>query len=221
MTCNCNLPETIREPYALTCKLIKDGDVVVDVGCNSGHYLLEMKNHLKTHNINITAIGIEERMPKNMYEGFSQKGIDKICGLEYLLDRDRKIRNELDEIITSSVSHVHGIDNTADIVTCFGFSPREEDMRESFQRMCMFLKPDGKAIYDIHNNGKYMPFIATLLWRITRCGALFNQAELQRKIMTKQEAISHAEECIFNDTSRYMIVGQNCKHGVILTSSDA
>ena len=37
--CNCDLPETICEPYQLACKVIKNGDVV-DVGCSNGFIYL-------------------------------------------------------------------------------------------------------------------------------------------------------------------------------------
>ena len=217
--CNCDLPETIREPYALTCKVIKDGDVIVDVGCSNDFYLLEMKKHLETHDINITVIGIEACSPSKMYDGFSKHGVEVLGGLEYLQDRDRKIRNALDGFINKPVAQVDDIDGTADIVTCFGFSPRADTRIESFKRMCMFLKPDGKAIYDMQSTSRTQDNISHILYKFTRCGCFFRSTKMERKTMTKHEAIIHAEKCVSSDDYGFRYEGVDCEHGTVIRSS--
>lgn len=217
--CDCKLTGIKREPYEMACRMIKDGDVVVDVGCNNGCYLLDMKKHLETHNINITVIGIEVCPPSRMYEGFPQKGIDNMGGLEYLQDRDRKIRGALDGFINKPVAQVYDIDCTADIVTCFGFSPMASERIESFKRMCMFLKSDGKAIYDVQSSSRTWDYIAHILHKFTRCGYFFRSTKMERKIMTKHKAIQHAEKCVLSDGDGFRYEGVGCEHGNVIGSS--
>ena len=176
-----------------------------------------MKKHLETHDTNITVIGIDACPPSKMYDGFPQKGIDNMGGLEYLHDRDRKIVDALDGFINKPVAQIDDIDGTADIVTCFGFSPLASERIESFKRMCMFLKPNGKAIYDMQSASRTWDNISHIFYKLTRNGYLFRETKMERKIMTKQEAIQHAEKCVSSADDGFKYEGVDCKHGVTLT----
>ena len=197
-------------------KFINNGDMIVDVGCSNGIDILDVKHHLETHDINITAIGIETHHIDDARKRMSKKNFDRISGCKNLSDAARKKRQALDAFIHRPVAYADDIDGTADIVTCFGFSCMPKNNKESYRKMCMFLKPDGKAVYSAHKSGKDVQGVAKYLWRAIGGGVLLGRDQYLCKMMTKQDAILHAKECVSDTSNGAFKEGNNGRSGTVL-----
>ena len=58
MECKCNL-DHIEKQYSFICRYIKDGDIIMDMGCNTGMHLNMIKDHMGTHGCNIRTVGLD------------------------------------------------------------------------------------------------------------------------------------------------------------------
>ena len=214
MKCDCkSFDKRLRKPYMESCKYIFDGASIIDVGCYNGRSALELKDHLKKeHDIKTKITGIDMQTIDDMIDCFPN-GLEHIGGVEKFTKDIENSRKRLDKFILSPVAKIKDLDETADFVLCFGFSCPPKARKESFLKMVEFLKPDGKAIFDVITGSRLeclwklhtIPLIPTLLGRFPD--------RLNRKLMTKDEAIEHAKTCASDDFTNE---GRNCSHGIII-----
>ena len=211
MTCDCkNFDERLSVSYMQSCKYITNGAFIIDVGCAMGRSVLELGDHLeKEHDIKTKITGIDVRTIQDMIECFPH-GVDHLGGTEKFTADIKNVRKRLDRFILSPVNMVKDMDGTADFILCFGFSCEPEVRKESFLRMVQFLKPDGKAIFDVMTP-RSLDFLRRKLYILPFLA--YSSGKLYRKLMTKEEAIQHAELCISND---FKNDGKNCTHGTII-----
>ena len=90
LSCKCKLSDRFNPPYATSCKVINNNDIVVDVGCGNCRGMYDIKKHLKTHDIKITAIGIDLFKPDdtNNWTHASKESIERRGGMDFLRKRD-------------------------------------------------------------------------------------------------------------------------------------
>ena len=223
MSCKCDLLKWWNRPYAIACKLINKNDVVIDVGCMDGAGLHEIKTHLKTHDKNITTIGIDIWDIKNAndWNRLTETQLENLGGLDFLKNRDIERMESMDEFINKPVNMVN-LDEIADVVLCFGFAcyiqinkemVSNYNRNESYHQMATFLRQDGKAIYQVFKEEKYFKIILVRILNKLGCSLPTNKRVMYVKVMTKQEAISHAENCI---TKHMRHDGNDCNHGIIV-----
>lgn len=212
--CDCNIDDdkfkTLKFPYILACKYIKDNSIVVDVGCNDGRNINNLKDHLLTHDMKIKTIGIDDRETEHLFDFSRPDTLKYLGGLENAIKKAQANRDRLDEFILSPVAKVTDINALSDYILCFGFSCYPDERKGSYLKMIEFLKSDGKVILDVVTPNK-MLFLRRLL-ALTRLFRYVHK-KFQRKLMTKQEFILHVESCISED---FNSDGINCKHGKVL-----
>ena len=219
MSCDCDLSKGWNRPYVVACKLINDNDTIIDVGCADGKGLHMIKTHLKTHGKDVITIGIDAWSIENEYDWskLPDRILEKMGGLDFLKQQETGYIKTMDEFINKPVERVY-LDEIADIVLCFGFPDIENkyDRKESYRRMAEFLKPNGKAIYEVYKVEKsatviFRRILNILGWNIP-IHYTWKEASYVKR-MTKQQAIDHAETCIICASQRD---GDHCNHGIVL-----
>ena len=188
--------EYLVEKYLVSLPFIKNGDIVMDIGCNEGTQIAWIKNHLKEKGIEITAIGVDE--------------------INYLDEEyTGKFLNQLNEFICSKVADM-SIENAIDVLTYFGASVNDDECRESLAKMSEFLKPDGIAILEVREKGDLAKATQEDIdcadkRKYDRDEYVFEKYHITyRKKMTKQELYEHSKHDVLN------LMVDSCDHGVIL-----
>lgn len=160
--------------YAAACHMLRDGDTVIDGGCDDGHHILAMRGHVRNaHGVRIKAVGIDvcptekafryvtkQRDPAVRAERLANivsaldPGYGGVTDADGLVELMARRRAELDEFVCAGIQEVDWMDSTADVVMCFGvhYAPPFGDCcrPEALLRLSGMLKTDGVAVLDVH-----------------------------------------------------------------------
>lgn len=190
-TCGCRSFDSpyIGVGYAPLCGLLRDGNTVMDVGCNDGRSINAVRDHLRGgHGIRVRVVGIDMCPTERMFDpvpGFGGFG----GRTDALLEKAAAERGSLDAFILSMVENVRGLDGVADAVSCFGVWPPPETAAAAYRRMAALLKPSGVAAYYV------LPRRWFLSRRVRGLRGL-DPNPFVMKVMSKDEAAEHAELCV-------------------------
>lgn len=186
--------------------LLKDGQTVIDAGCNDGGRILDVKDRLAGEGIGVDVIGIDQCTAEEMFRDYP-KDVGK-------LTRRAKHNHSRMRFIHSSVDEVEGLE--ADVVACFGLSCSVERRQAAVLRLAEFLKPDGVMVLGVYHRGfRRMPFsVKCIGWRLDLLvsKSVFLKrvfACIEIKVMGKAEAAEHAKTCV----GRHYQEGFGCNHG--------
>ena len=204
MKCDCKFPprDNWSSPYEQSYKFINRDMKIIDIGCNDGKQLLELKKHMKTHNINVYAVGIDILTSEELYSYRTPEGLEHLGGYMQAVKKATLARSGLDEFINNSAQDANP--TGADLLLYFGFSPSKKERVACYKNLVGFLNPGGRAYIDVMQENKWLWFakIFPFLYR-------YFSHHLERRLLSKNELASHVKKCV-----RKSSTVRNCNHGI-------
>lgn len=232
MSCDCThktgMPESIRRGYAAACRMLKAGDTLIDGGCADGTKALTVRDHLRgAHHIDISVIGIDNRSTDEMHDWLRSPEYDGPEDYDAETDAAVRSRAALDRFVLSDIHEADIPNGSADVVTCFYLGCGKDTERITHAKLAGFLKDGGTAVFSVSRPSSVADTLLGLKllgWlthslkdRYRRVRRALRTTEI--RVMTKAEALKHAQACGAPAGARKRFVCFRCTHGIMVDYS--